>query len=83
MNDTEWYLVGGLIAAGVVILILLFLLFRRRQATNGVIVETDSEGKITEEGAKQLNALQSEYLSQLQSVDYSGVSDILDKPIPY
>jgi hypothetical protein len=29
MNDTEWYLIGGLIAAGVVILILLFLLFRR------------------------------------------------------
>ena len=34
MNDTEWYLIGGLIAAGVVIFILLFLLFRRRKTVN-------------------------------------------------
>ncbi len=37
MNDTEWYLIGGLIAAGLVILILLFLLFRRPRGSDRLL----------------------------------------------
>ena len=49
MNDTEWYLIGGLIAAGVVILILLFLVFRRSSGA-GPAAQSDAPRILGEDG---------------------------------
>jgi uncharacterized membrane protein YqiK len=91
MNDTEWYLIGGLIAAGVVILILLFLLFKG-SSTHGVFVETGEGGVPTKAGYLTVTSLNTTYVKNAEKIDSllaSGIQprltrqDHADLRIPY
>ena len=86
MNRTEWYLTGGLIAAGVVILILLYLIFKG-SSMRGQFVETDSKGVPTEAGYEQVKVLNVAYVTteiekSSQNQQQAGrVNDLLAAPI--
>ena len=73
MNRTEWYLTGGLIAAGVVILILLYLIFKG-SSIHGVFVETDSKGVPTETGQEQVTDLNAAYVTAVNTETQSAMA---------